>query len=168
MVELIELAPTVLELCGAPAPANPHGRSLASLLRGQTDAHRERVIAEYADNKQAMVRTGRWKLIYSTGARRRRDGYALGRPTGEPSVQLYDLDNDPEETVNLAGRAEHAGRVERLTGELADHLVRTARKPGLVPKTRYVRQVLAHCLTPRDVDVDTKARSTVWAGGASS
>jgi choline-sulfatase len=163
LVELIDLAPTVLDLCGAPVPANLHGRSLTRLLRAETDGHRERVIAEYADNEEAMIRTERWKLIYSTGARRRRDGYALDRPDEGPSIQLYDLKHDPDETVNLAGRGEHAGQVEQLTRELADHLVRTAREPRLIPKSPDVRAMLAHCLTPRDVDVYTYLRNVTRA-----
>jgi choline-sulfatase len=158
LVELIDLAPTVLELCGVSPPANLQGRSLAALLREQTTTHRERVVAEYADNEEAMVRTDQWKLIYSTGARRRTDGYALGPPSGEPSVQLYDLDNDPGETTDLAALPEHAGRVEQLTAELADHLVRTAREPWLLPKSRDVRLILAHGLAPRDVDLFTYLR----------
>jgi len=156
LVELIDLVPTILELCRAPAPANLHGRSLTSLLRDQTSVHREHVIAEYADNEEAMIRTERWKLIYSTGARRRRDGYALDRPAGETSVQLYDLDNDPDETTNLAGQAQHAAQVQDLTSVLADHLRRTAREPKLIPRSRDVRLILGHCLTPRDVSISVR------------
>lgn len=36
--------------------------------------------------------------------------------------ELFDLAIDPEETVNLAGTAEHAGDMERLHGELVRHL----------------------------------------------
>jgi choline-sulfatase len=165
LVEMIDLVPTILNLCGVPAPANLHGRSLTPLLREQTAAHRECVFAEYADNEEAMIRTERWKLIFSTGARQRRDGYALDLPAGEPLVQLYDLENDPEETMNLAGHAEHAARVEQLTNELAGHLVRTAREPRLIPKSEDVRLILAHCLAPRDMDLYAYVRNAVRAGG---
>ena len=80
LVELIDLVPTILELCGEPAPANLHGRSLAPLLREQTSSHRERVIAEYADNEEAMIRTDRWKLIYCTGAH----GAGTATPSNDP------------------------------------------------------------------------------------
>jgi len=80
-------------------------------------------------------------------------------------VQLYDLDKDPEERRNLAGEAEHAGRVEQLTQELADHLVRTAREPCLIPSSRDARLLLAHCLKPRDVDIRTYIRNTVVPRG---
>jgi choline-sulfatase len=163
LVELIDLAPTILELCGVAVPANLHGRSLTALLRGQTAAHREWVTAEYADNEEAMIRTDRWKLIYSTGARRRRDGYALDPPAAEPLVRLYDLENDPEETTNLADHTEYAGRVEQLINQLADHLVHTAREPRLIPKSQDIRLILAHCLSPRDIDVNTYIRDAVRA-----
>ena len=153
LIELIDLAPTILGLCAVPAPANLHGRSLVPLLRDRTGRHREHVVAEYADNEEAMIRTERWKLIYSAGTRRRRDGYAADPPAQRPSVLLYDLDNDPGETVNLADRAEHAGRVEQLTGMLADHLVRTARDPLSLPDSRDIPLILAHGLTPRDRDL---------------
>jgi choline-sulfatase len=150
---LIDLLPTILEICGEAAPANLHGRSLTSLLREQTSVHREHVIAEYADNEEAMIRTERWKLIYNTGSRRRRDGYALDAPAGEPSVQLYELDDDPDETINLAGQAKHSGLVEQLTNVMADHLMRTARDRRRLPQTKDIRLILGHCLTPRDVAV---------------
>jgi arylsulfatase A-like enzyme len=152
LVELIDLVPTILELCGTSLPANLHGRSMIELLREKASTHRERVFAEYADNEEAMIRTERWKLIYGTSARRRQDGYADNRPSLGPCIQLYDLENDPDELINLAGRAEHAGQVEQLTHELADHLARTAREPHLIPKSEDVRSILAHCLAPRDVD----------------
>jgi choline-sulfatase len=158
LVELIDLVPTLLELCGVPAPSNLHGRSLVRLLRDQVASHREHVIVEYADNEEAMIRTERWKLIYSTGDRRRGDGYALGPPIGVPMVQLYDLYDDPGEETNLADRGEQGQRVEELSRALAEHLRRTARDPKLIPESRDIRQVLASCLAPHDVDLLTYIR----------
>jgi len=150
LVQLIDLAPTILELCGADRPPNLHGMSLTALLREEVTSHRERIFVEYADNEEAMVRTARWKLIYSTGVRLRRDGYALDQPGDGPFVELYDLEADPGEFVNLAERPEHAGLVAQLLRELAGHLIRTAREPELVPATQDLRETLAHCLKPRD------------------
>jgi choline-sulfatase len=163
MVELIDLVPTILDLCEIPAPPNLHGRSLTSLLCERTSEHRNRVVVEYADNEEAMIRTERWKLIYCTGARRRQDGYALDPPARGPLIQLYDLDNDSEELVNLAGQTEHAGQVEQLTNELAAHLMGTAREPRLLPNSQDTPQILAHCLPPRDSDVFTYIRNAIRA-----
>src|SRR5262249_30205286 len=137
---------------------------LAALLREQTSGHREYVVANYADNEEAMIRTERWKFIYGTGARRRRDGYALEEPHREPWVRLYDLDNDPDETLNLAGQGEHARRVRQLMEVLANRLVQTAREPELVPKTNDPPMLLAHCLKPVDVDIHGYLRKFAQAG----
>src|SRR5580704_4640408 len=152
LVELIDVLPTILELCGVARPSNLQGRSLAPLLRGETTSHRDYVISEYADNEEAMIRTPRWKLIYGTGNRRRRDGYARDEPVPGPFVQLYDLETDPEEITNLAQHIESAGLVERLLRQLADHLIRTAREPDLVPRSSDLAAILGHCLQPRDED----------------
>jgi len=55
-------------------------------------------------NVQRAIRDGRWKLI---------------RYPQVDRTQLFDLKNDPDETVNLADRPEHADRVRALTELLA-------------------------------------------------
>ena len=132
-------------------PVAVQGESLAKLLSGEAKTHRERVFIEYSENEEACVRTEDWKLIYTTGARKRDDGYATGTPLPGRVVQLFDLTNDPDETTNLAAKPQHADEVILLTAALADHLKRTAREPKLIPDTTDIHQLLAHCLQPRDV-----------------
>jgi choline-sulfatase len=151
LVELIDIAPTVMQLCGAAIPAQVQGRSLVGLLEGTTDRHREQVFVEYAENEEALVRTDRWKLVYCTGKRQRQDGYETGRPLPGRTVRLYDLEQDPDEMHNLAGLPKHAARVAELTSLLAEHLKRTARQPELIPRGGDVHAVLEFCLQPRDV-----------------
>jgi choline-sulfatase len=151
LVELIDIVPTILELCGVEVPANVQGKSLAPLLRGGTDRHRDRVIVEYADNAEAMLRTDCWKLIYSAGNRRRRDGYALEDGLPGPSVRLYDMVVDPGEMTDMAKHPTNAPVVERLLGELAIHMSRTARYPEKVSALRDVRAILDVCLTPGEM-----------------
>jgi choline-sulfatase len=156
LVEFIDIAATALAFCGVPQPALMQGKSLVPLLRGQTKDHRDHVVVEYAENEEAMIRTSRWKFIYCTGKRQRRDGYDTGRPLPGRTVRLYDLEVDPEEMTNLAGRAEHARRVADFTARLAEHMKRTARQPELIPKTGDVHAVLEFCLQPRDVKPPAK------------
>jgi arylsulfatase A-like enzyme len=156
LVELLDLAPTVLDVCRTSIPAPMQGKSLMPLLRGKVQRHRDSVVVEYAENEEAMIRTARWKFIYGTGKRERQDGYATGRPLPGRTIQLYDEDNDPEETTNLAGKSEHTRRIADFTAQLAEHMKRTARQPELIPRDGDVHAVLEFCLQPRDVKAAAK------------
>lgn len=95
LVEMIDIAPTLLGLANLPVPGLMQGRSLMSILNGSTDPdyHRDFVRSEYYDGyfstKQVhanMFCDKNFKLITYHGAE-----------TGE----LYDLKNDPWEHCNL-------------------------------------------------------------------
>jgi iduronate 2-sulfatase len=110
-VELIDLAPTLCDLAGVPAPAGFEGRSLAPLVTGAAAAAAafpERpAFTEVARGvRGASVRSGRWRYTLWNGG-------AAGR-------QLYDHDADPHELENLADRPEHADTVRRLDGLLRE------------------------------------------------
>ena len=72
LVELVDIAPTLFELCGLPESKAVHGRSLTGILSGSADpdVFRESVYSEiYADTENAdpniyctMVRNERYKL----------------------------------------------------------------------------------------------------------
>ncbi len=151
LVEFIDIAPTILEGCGVKVPASVQGKSLVRLLEGATAEHRSQVVVEYSENEEALIRTERWKLVYTTGKRLRQDGYATGKPLPGRTVRLYDLKEDPDEMTDLSSRPEQAGRVRMLTKLLAEHMKRTARQPKRVPKTDDVHEVLGYCLRPHDV-----------------
>ena len=95
LVELTDIAPTLLELAGLPIPEHMHGRSLVPILSSENPPakHRDFVRSEYRaavalkdDTFASMICTGQWKLtIYH--------GHNLG--------ELYDLANDPGEFENL-------------------------------------------------------------------
>jgi arylsulfatase A-like enzyme len=87
LVEMVDLLPTLLGLCGAPVPDVMIGRSYAAdLLAGRTPDGRDDVFA-YHDAGQAMLRTDRWK-------------YLRYEPHG--TEVLYDLSEQPLETTNRA------------------------------------------------------------------
>jgi len=100
LVELIDIAPTLLELAGVEAPQRMHGRSLWPLLIGAASEHREYVRCEYyrALNPDAP---GREHLQgnYATMIRDRRHKLVCyhDRTAGE----LFDLEADPGEFDNL-------------------------------------------------------------------
>ena len=126
MVEAIDLAPTFLEACGGvPVPHIMDGRSLRPLLFGQTPPDwRDHVICEYdyafQDSRIAlgtparqawlrMVRDERWKYVLAEGYR----------------PMLYDLQEDPNEFVDLGASPAH----EAVRKRMEDLLFRWARQP---------------------------------------
>jgi arylsulfatase A-like enzyme len=100
LVELIDLAPTFLEVAGVEAPSRMQGRSLAALLGGAAEPshHRDFVRSEFY-YALSPVDKPHTKGTYATMYRDRRHKLCVyhGLETGE----LYDLESDPGELVNL-------------------------------------------------------------------
>ncbi len=125
-VELVDLAPTVLDYlqvphrADAPPPRDLHGQSLKPLIEGQTASVRDAVFSEYQQTQEAMVRTDQYKLIYQTS--KAPDliwiGYEPVVPPKGRSVRLYDELKDPQEFHNIA---REPGR-EKVVSELLDRL----------------------------------------------
>lgn len=111
----IDLAPTLLDLAGVDIPPRMQGRSLVPLLRGETPSDwRQEFFYEHhfvppwegmSIPRSEAIRTHRWKYIQ----------YIDSRPLFE---ELYDLEVDPLETVNLATRPEQAERIEQFRHQL--------------------------------------------------
>ena len=103
LVELVDLYPTLAELCNVPAPNNLQGRSFAPLLIDPKTSGKKAVytVVRRGSKLGKAIRTQRWR-------------YARW-PDGE---ELYDLDNDIAEHHNLANSAEHA----TIMAVMRDHL----------------------------------------------
>jgi choline-sulfatase len=120
LVEFVDIVPTVLDVCGAPVPDGLRGQSLLDVLTGRRGDHRDYVFCEYYHYPGAMVRTDRYKYIYSTGTRERDDGYATGLPLPGRTRRLYDLVDDPDEMHNLADEPAHQARVAELEATMLE------------------------------------------------
>ena len=122
MVLNMDIAPTVLELAGATA-AEGDARAQRGAVRSHPTARRlppEMVprdawyyeYFEFPDvshnvNKHRGVRTTKWKFIH----------YYDPPFKFREEFELYDLEKDPEERVNLANRPAHAGDREGTASE---------------------------------------------------
>jgi arylsulfatase A-like enzyme len=155
-VELVDLVPTIYELCGYQATAPLQGRSLLPLLHGKTTQHRDHVIVEYAPNEEVMIRDKDWKLIYERGVERRTDGYDTGGPLVPNKFRLYDVFGDPGEMKNVVDDPAHAEVVKRMTDLLVEHLIKTARQVDLLPSSIDPLAVLEFCVQSRDVPRTSK------------
>ena len=104
----LDLHETLRALVGAPPSDGRAGRSLwPLLLAGDRDGPGKEVhfaAASSLDGGIFMARSSRYKLIW---APRSGAGWGLGEGLGrsrDPEY-LFDLENDPGETVNLAGES---------------------------------------------------------------
>lgn len=122
----VDFAPTFLDLAGIEPPAWMQGRSFAPLLDGfQPDDWPTSMYYRYWMHRDAAhgiwahygVRTETHKLIYFYNDPVGQPG-AQG-PVDPPEWELYDLVADPEEMMNVYGRAEYAQVTAELKAELA-------------------------------------------------
>jgi arylsulfatase A-like enzyme len=103
LVSHLDLLPTVLELAGLAVPDGLPGKSLCGALSGGTGPQREAVFSTYDGN--FVVGDARRCVI---GPRFKYVSYVGG---GE---ELYDLERDPGELVNLAAQPAFAEEKARL------------------------------------------------------
>ena len=103
----VDLLPTLFDLIGIDSPDDTQGVSFAeSLSNAAAAAPREAVFGMFLAKDNRFVRTERYKLIRNFGALRYPDPPITS--ADEPPtldvvpVELYDLDNDPNEFRNVA------------------------------------------------------------------
>ena len=101
--------PTLLELCGLPVPEGLDGASIAGLLIDGKEPGKRMLLFHFPHYSNqggrpgGVVRDGQWKLI---------EHYEDGQ------IELFDLDKDIGETINVA--SQHPQVAERLRAALAD------------------------------------------------
>lgn len=121
----VDVAPTILELCDAEPLPDIHGRSFVNLVREGDPDWRTAWFYHYNYEKQFPytpnirgIRTDRWKYI--------RYPHGDGGPDRH-MAELYDLQNDLEESTNLIHSKEH----QQLIADLQRQLVQLMREHGI-------------------------------------
>lgn len=99
----VDIMPTLLDLCGIDIPESVDGFSMFSQEK------REMLYGEISEGDKAtrMAHDGRYKLIY----------YPVGNYT-----QLFDMEKDPDEKINLADHIDYSEIQEKLTKFLIKNL----------------------------------------------
>ncbi|MCA9212334.1 MAG: sulfatase [Planctomycetales bacterium] len=111
-VELLDLYPTLADLCGLTPPKNLEGESLKPLLQDPATADWTKpAVTQVWHNKNAWgysIRTERWRYTEWL--------------EGEAGRELYDHEDDPDEITNLAQQSQHRETVEQLSKQLQPYV----------------------------------------------
>ena len=108
LVSIVDLGPTLLELAGTEPIDVPDSRSFASVLRDPAgcSADFDSCCAEFYGTRflvtQRILWQGDWKFVFN----------------GFDFDELYNLDEDPHELANLAGKPEHRERMRTMMAEI--------------------------------------------------
>jgi N-sulfoglucosamine sulfohydrolase len=155
MISAVDLLPTVLDMLGMPHPKGFDGRSFASILRGETQADRDYIVAEYNENSgghrhpMRSIITKEYGYLFnpwSNGERmmatatkgtityRRMQALAKTDPYVAARLRLFDhrlpeemyqYATDPDALKNVLDDPKHRAERERLTKLLDAWMVRT-------------------------------------------
>jgi iduronate 2-sulfatase len=137
-VGLIDVYPTLAELCGVKPAGNIQGQSLVPMLKDVSVSGRGWALTQ-------VVRGGGFKRMGASPAvgdkGKRFFGYSLRTPRwrytewdeGRAGSELYDHDADPKELTNLATLPAHAETVKTLSAQLRDAVKITFPPDGKTP-----------------------------------
>jgi arylsulfatase A-like enzyme len=110
-VSLLDCAATILDLAGVPGEAAVDSRSLAPIVRGEHPEWQPDIVAEFHGHHfpypQRMLRDDRYKLVVNP----------------DSTNELYDLELDPDELLNVYHHPEMAPVRKRMLRRLYDLLV---------------------------------------------
>jgi arylsulfatase A-like enzyme len=119
---LSDLVPTMLDLMGADIPDQLHGRSRVPVMVGTESLDDNNVVVEWNgrnlepsangvefdkvqnQTKRAFISSDGWKLIVGL----------------EDKNELFDLNSDPQELINLIDLKQHKKRAKQLLRKLSD------------------------------------------------
>ncbi len=95
MIETVDLYPTLCELAGLPLPGRLDGQSFATVVRQPDSQARDHVTHVYprANRLGRAIRTPRYRMV---------EWKVPGDSPSTADIELYDYQNDPLETKNIA------------------------------------------------------------------
>lgn len=113
-VEFVDVYPTLADVCGLATRSGLDGVSLKPWLENPSTPMKKVAISQYPRGS-----AGRQLMGYSIRDERWRLTLWRDRKTQEVAdTELYDEQNDPAETVNLAGKPEHKAVIKKLSKHL--------------------------------------------------
>lgn len=134
MASTIDILPTLAAITGAPLPKNRiDGVNILPLMEGAEGAHPRDHFFFYYGRALRAVRKGRWKLYFPhgfnsySGVVPGADGYPGPYNFAETGLELYDLERDVSETLDVAAQnpdvvKELQALAEKARDDLGDSL----------------------------------------------
>jgi len=140
MVLHVDMAPSILDLCGAPAMKDIHGQSWKKLVQGDAKGWRKSWFYEYTYEKQFPytpnirgVRTDEWAYMHYPHG----DGKA-----DRHMAELYHLPTDPDQLKNLIDDPKHAAKLTELRQELRRLILAAGLTEDRMPLDEGIKQTL--------------------------
>ncbi len=119
LAELLDLLPTLTELAGIPCPPQQHGMSLASLLEDPSTTPRSIARTQHQHPFYGRTPASHWGYSVRTDRWRYTEWHNIETDQID-ARELYDHQQDPRETVNLASR--HTPLTQQLSQRLSERL----------------------------------------------
>lgn len=181
LVGFIDLAPTMLSLAGIPVPQTMQGRAILGSQRTTEPeymvAFRDRMDERYdcsraiRDHQYLYIRnwipyrpqgqyleymfqtptTLAWKKAFDEGQLNEAQSF-FWKP--KPTEELYDLNTDPYQTVNLSSQSEHQATLDTMRKRLHEWTLQT-RDLGLLHESVFHR--LSSGKSPRELGLNHQA-----------
>ena len=107
LVELLDLYPTMANLCGFKAPVRLQGKDISRLLDNPENAVRDAAFS--VNGKGYLLRTAEWAYMR----------YGANGNNGE---ELFDMVNDPKQYTNLVGKDKYQQKLESLRTAMDEKL----------------------------------------------
>lgn len=130
---LVDVVQTIAELGGAETPGDWNGDSMVGWLDDPQTKWKDVALSEYYGHNIAsgftMLRTGRYKYVYHARMDERHG----------PERELYDLNDDPRELVNLAGQPQHADRIATMHTAMVKEIGRDPDETELICRADYAK-----------------------------
>ena len=125
LVQSVDLAPTLTQLCGLPAHAGFQGRSLTPLLDDPAAGVNTAAFSWYpkAGYLGLTMRTEKWRYVEWT------------KPGAPTERELFNIVHDLQNDLNVADKPEHVKVMESLGRQLREKFpVQEFKDPGTTPK----------------------------------
>lgn len=109
LVELLDLYPTLSSLCGLEVPERLQGKDISPMLDEPTVSVREAALSTAPMRKGFLLREKKWAYIqYNEDA--------------SAGIELYDMENDQKQFVNLAKKEKYAEVVETFKKKFVEKM----------------------------------------------